>query len=44
MKQEQKKIEALEQLQKDGTKEEFQTAVKQMIFEWKEEYRSKSRC
>ncbi len=43
-KQEQKKIEALEQLQKDGTKEEFQTAVKQMIFEWKEEYRSKSRC
>lgn len=38
------KIEALEKLYQDGTKEEYQAVIKQMIFEWKEEYRSKSRC
>lgn len=44
MKEAEEKIEALEKLYQDGTKEEYQAVIKQMIFEWKEEYRSKSRC
>ena len=37
------KINELTQMTSDGQKERFQENVKQMIFEWKEDYRKKTR-